>query len=54
MTLYIRKLTSLNPTQYSTMPLNVALDRYTKYCQACLASEIINLKTFEQWRTTEI
>lgn len=50
MTLYIKKLWSLNPTKYKFIPLKKALEEYHIYVQFCKTG----IKTFEQWRTTEI
>lgn len=56
MTLYIKKLWSLNPTKCKFIPLEEALEDYSYYIRACIKINMpeIEIKTFKQWRTTEI
>lgn len=57
MKLYIKKIWSLSPTKYRHEPLEKMLKAYYEYCIAVMTSDYQDefmLKTFEQWRTTEI
>lgn len=56
----VEKLTSLNPTQYTEMPLDEAVIRYLEYYEDCqvtwprLSEFGKNFKPFEKWLETEI
>ena len=55
MKLYIKKVWSWNPTKYKYMGLNEAKKAYQDYFDHCNKNHPKEpLKSFEDWRTTEI
>jgi len=54
----VEKLVSLNPDQYEWRELHETLLAYRDYCFACCGqawyTEADQLKTFQEWLTTEI
>lgn len=51
MQLYVKKVWSLNPTQYEYLSIEKALIKYDDYIVAMLGQEA---KSFKKWLKTEI
>lgn len=58
MKLYVKKIDSLNPTRWSLITLNDAIEMYEDYIKAVINSEYFikdkTFKTFNQYLKTEI
>lgn len=54
MTLYVKKLYSLNPDKYKYIRIETATDNYSRYVANCIDTGHNEWKTFEQWLKTEI
>lgn len=54
-TLYVKKISSLHPTQYKYVNIDNALEEYHNYILACAKSGVADqAKTFEEWLKSEI
>lgn len=56
-TLYVKKIVSLNPKRYEYIELKKATHHYQQYVSMCLYHNKnckTILKTFKEWLTTEI
>ena len=59
MKLYVKKLSSLNPTKYKNISIDEAIKGYEEYVFMFINSKFTDLeddkpKNFREWRTTEI